>query len=1394
MKTSLYLLAATALLVAPIPLRAVTIDMPYFTGTQGSINSGTYTVVNDGDTLFGDIFANSFEGITGGTFNFATLQPDASNIGSLVASTGGAVTGGDFTFHDITALAASAADAVTGGTFTFHDNSTLYASEFQSVSDSTLRLHDGATLSATVGDSVVSSDIEMHNSSLINIDADDALCDGTTITFSDAGGGDGGTLKLNGHDIPIGWISSASGGIITNESASNATLSLDFDTVTKTFNGLIEDGSGGGMLSLVKYGTGVQELGSANTYTGGTTINGGTLRVSNTSGSATGSGNVIVESGGTLDGNGIISGDVTVRGTIDPDVKLTTGDMTLDGGGAYIWEIRAFTGNPSDTDLLDTDALDITATNVSPFIVLPQLQTATNAFNFTQDYTWDIAQTTGITGFSADKFTINTAFFANFAPGSFAVQTSGNILQLHYAGTSTANVDFSFVTSLNGALFDGTVTFLNDGVTTAGSLTVDTAHGVDGGTQLFQGSSSLLPNVANAVSDGIQEFRDTSFLQTATTDAVTGGIQRFYNDSYLGANATGALSGANILLADNSKLYLNATNATGSGTRLFMDGTGGQTPTVLMGGYSNTFGRLSSPGTGATITNGNSLSAATLTIDSSSDTTFGGKITDGGGGVLSLVKAGSGVLQLSGNSNDYTGDTTVNDDGALTVTNTSGSATGSGHVTIGPDAALAGNGIISGGVTLNGTIIPGAIFGGEDDIATLSTGAQTWNPDAGYEWSIGAAGGVAGTGYDTVAITGGLDIAATAANQFHVEMATLGQFSEIGFMEDFDSAANYSWTIASTTSGITNFAANKFDLDLEDFVNPFNGSFSIAVSGNNLNIVYTGAAAIPIVSPYVTSVSGNLTSGVRTVTTGTVTSDTASGLSGGQQNFIASTLHANVANAVKGGFQIFSTGSTLDAAAADAITGGQQIFHDTSHLDVNAAGAISGGLQIFRGNSVLNADEAQSISGVAEQDFYDTSTLNAAATNAIVDGFQEFEDTSKLIVSAANAVSGGFQHFDDNTVLQFTPGGSVSGGVQNFFGVSYLDASVVGAVTGGVQGFHANSFLVASATNSVSGNFMSFQENSALYANATNAVQNSDILLGNDSSIVISVDDALAPSNIITFDNGDSSPGGTLKLNGFDATVGVIDSASGTHSGVIRNGDATLPSVLVVQLGVDVTSTFGGVMEDGGAAALALVKTGVGTLTLTGGSNTFSGGTIISAGALRVNNDSGNALGSGTVIVAPTGTLGGIGTITSSVTMNGTLSPGEAAHTVGTLHTNDETWGGGGTYDWSINDAAGSAGTGYDQLSVTGTVNITATPGDKFTIALNTLDANDTPGRLENFNTAISRTWTIATASTAFTSFDVAAFTLNMSGFVNAYNGTFAITNVGNDLAIEYTGAPAHII
>ncbi len=83
--------------------------------------------------------------------------------------------------------------------------------------------------------------------------------------------------------------------------------------------------------SIIKSGTSTFALSGNNTYTGGTSVNGGTLLVNNTTGSATGSGAVAVNSGGTLGGTGTISGATTVNagGTIRGDSGTGTGTLNL---------------------------------------------------------------------------------------------------------------------------------------------------------------------------------------------------------------------------------------------------------------------------------------------------------------------------------------------------------------------------------------------------------------------------------------------------------------------------------------------------------------------------------------------------------------------------------------------------------------------------------------------------------------------------------------------------------------------------------------------------------------------------------------------------------------------------------------------------------------------------------------------------------------------------------------------------------------------------------------------------------------------------------------------------------------------------------------------------------
>ncbi len=73
---------------------------------------------------------------------------------------------------------------------------------------------------------------------------------------------------------------------------------------TNTLSGTISES--GGSFSITKAGAGVLQLPGNNIYSGDTLVNAGTLRVTNPTGSATGSVTVIASGTGTISGNGVL--------------------------------------------------------------------------------------------------------------------------------------------------------------------------------------------------------------------------------------------------------------------------------------------------------------------------------------------------------------------------------------------------------------------------------------------------------------------------------------------------------------------------------------------------------------------------------------------------------------------------------------------------------------------------------------------------------------------------------------------------------------------------------------------------------------------------------------------------------------------------------------------------------------------------------------------------------------------------------------------------------------------------------------------------------------------------------------------------------------------------------
>jgi autotransporter-associated beta strand protein len=156
----------------------------------------------------------------------------------------------------------------------------------------------------------------------------------------------GASLELHGFNESIGSL--AGGGDVDNNGAVAATtLTTGFDNTTKAFSGTISDG-GGASLALTKVGLGTQVLSGINTYTGATTVNGGTLEVD---GSIASSPLTTVNANAALTGTGAVgatqinAGGIFAPGNGTPGSSMTLASLALQSGALYLVQIDPATSS-----------------------------------------------------------------------------------------------------------------------------------------------------------------------------------------------------------------------------------------------------------------------------------------------------------------------------------------------------------------------------------------------------------------------------------------------------------------------------------------------------------------------------------------------------------------------------------------------------------------------------------------------------------------------------------------------------------------------------------------------------------------------------------------------------------------------------------------------------------------------------------------------------------------------------------------------------------------------------------------------------------------------------------------------------------------------------------------
>ncbi|HEY4166696.1 MAG TPA: autotransporter domain-containing protein [Reyranella sp.] len=206
----------------------------------------------------------------------------------------------------------------------------------------------------------------------------------------------------------------------------------------------------------------------------------------------------------------------------------------------------------------------------------------------------------------------------------------------------------------------------------------------------------------------------------------------------------------------------------------------------------------------------------------------------------------------------------------------------------------------------------------------------------------------------------------------------------------------------------------------------------------------------------------------------------------------------------------------------------------------------------------------------------------------------------------------------------------------------------------------------------------------------------------------------ITTSNLTQLQIGGTITGGTAQLvigSGSRLDISPLATTGIAIGSIEGGGSISLGSKQLTLGGNDLSTTVSGVISDGGiirGTGGSLVKTGLGTLTLTG-ANTYTGATTVAAGRLAVNGSI-----TSDVTVATGGNLGGSGTITGNVVNNGIVSPGNS---IGTLAISGSyTQAAGSFYQVEVNAAGAS-----DRIDVTGvpgtatinggTVNVIAAPG-----------------------------------------------------------------------------------
>ncbi len=1002
-------------------------------------------------------------------------------------------------------------------------------------------------------------------------------------------------------------------------------------------------GGGGSIIgpaSLTKNGTGALTLATGNSFSGGTTINGGTLVVNNNTALGTGS---LILNVGVLDNNS--GNNVVVSGV--PQVMWNS-DITFGGGG-------------NDLDMsVATVSFGSIANGANRTVTV-------NANTFSVGSITDNGNNNGLikAGVGTLVMAGNNSFGGpvSINAGTLKVNTFGGLGTNTTTGTTIAAgaaLDIGGIATTNAANGFGSMPFTISGNGPDGSgaiinssagiaqqnafqsitLAADASVGGTGRMDIRGGTPVLNINGHTLTKVGPAQFSVVSGTVSAGNIVVNGGTFSIEAAATVVDNADGTSITAN----------------PGTGIQFF-ENTGTVTRPIIMNGAG--FFDNSAAGSSSIIgSNVTMLGNATFGSANAATLTMNGQIIQSGG-TFGLIKTGPGTLVLNNASNSYTGGNTIN----------------GGSVTYVATSALGSGSLVFGGGAL---AYPS---GNTDDVSalgiTLNTGGGTIDTNNN---SITLAHNIVGSG--SLNIRGNATVTLSGVNTYGGATTVQNGTVILGSASALPSGLPLGFSNSATNDSAT--------LDL--------GGNSITVSAlNNIgtggaNITNNGVSAAPVTITYAgtgnntfsgniqngtSAISLNITSGNLTLTnnsnnnyTGTTTVAAGASLTmnGNHSNGGVYTVNGGIGGTGNIGSAVnVAAGGTLSPGAASALGN----FHVSA---LSLAGRMN--IRVNDGdqnhNDVMNVDNLLSLSS--------GSSLSLTVTG--------FHTQLSYVFAHYGSLSGN----PFTTVTGLPAGSSID--------YNYQGGNQIALVTGGLLlgDFSLNNIVNtgtdASGNDDIQGMFLAILNPTAWKA----AHSASDATLKtvgdfNGDGVVDNKDIPLFINDLLTV-NGNTVPDnfpGNIDLNAHALEIPYI-----RGNGVVDNIAAGPASIQVD--GAQGSQTFGGTIQNTGGP-VSLIVNGAGTLTLNG-VNTYTGGTTINAGASVIVTSNGGLplngaiVNNGSLNVTSNNTVGritGAGTLAVGSTNFLSLATGSGGSTMASL-----TIAGGGTLDINNNHLTVSYGASAD--------------------------------------------------------------------------------------------------